>query len=227
MQNNFSWRKRKGRVICKISFSKWVFFITVLWFYVWMSIKFNSKNYPITWRRNDLLLSILDIIYFSLLINSSTKFNDKILSVGEFFLLDFWIIFSLLFATHHVTDSPQANKATMEKKRGSTKFFRLILTNFICQRNAFTVYVIHLCCLSKNPMFVCLRTPEFSAIKHPENYLTKIPFISTYIITTSTHISPFHFCNPLPLHTWTWTCLIDCCMMTEQEKKHIYETWKW
>lgn len=62
-----------------------------------------------------------------------------------------------------------------------------------------------------------------SSDKHAENYLTRIPFIIYIYLCYNDeciHISPFRFCQPTP----SWTCLIDCCMMTEQEKnEHIQD----
>lgn len=63
-------------------------------------------------------------------------------------------------------------------------FFRPHITHaiFICQRNVFTVYVDSFMMLVEK-FNVCVM-PTYTGIfsdKHPENYLTKIPFIYIYL----------------------------------------------
>lgn len=134
---------------------------------MWMSIKFNSEKYNFIrkWkrrrrRRNNLLLSISEcIIYFSLLINSSTKFNDKIFSARIFC----WI-FAFFRATHHVTALPRANKTERER----IKFFPT-LTRFLFASTNVNIYgmIVYVAFWKIQCMYLYI-TPEFSAINMPK-----------------------------------------------------------
>lgn len=163
------------------------------------------------------LFWILYYIHFSRLINSSTKFNDKLFSA---------IIFCWIFATHNVTSE-------QDRTRTNKVFFPTLTQNFICSRNVHT----YICCmlLAKKFIVYFVHVPIYTGIfgdKHAENYPTKILLISTYIITTSTpsptpsllHINMFNrlLYDDGARKKNTGVQCMNMCMATISKKRYIW-----